>query len=151
MSSSTTGQTSAPSSQFKSILDAGLGHALSEYKKKTGKSLFDHPLAIELQRCDSVNAISAIFQGQADAFQQFRNGDQRLTKGINLVVDVLYKFSKTAGAAASTVRLRNPDHDDSKGILTSSCRRSPMQRRSLLGSVSCLLYVSSLPPFMDPS
>ncbi|KAN0127892.1 hypothetical protein V8E53_007922, partial [Lactarius tabidus] len=102
MSSSTTGQTSAPSSQFKSILDAGLGHALSEYKKKTRKSLFDHPLAIELQRCDSIDAILTIFQGQADAFQQFRNGDKRLTKGINLVVDVLYKFSKTAGAAAST-------------------------------------------------
>ncbi|KAI9432706.1 hypothetical protein H4582DRAFT_1088189 [Lactarius indigo] len=89
MSSSTPGQT-APSN-FKSILDA----ALSEYKKKTGKELLDHPLAAEVQRCDSVDAILAIIQGQAKAFQQFRDGDQRLMKWISPVVDVLFTFSAT--------------------------------------------------------
>ncbi|KAH9177922.1 hypothetical protein EDB89DRAFT_2239672, partial [Lactarius sanguifluus] len=95
MSSSTPGQT-ATSSDFKSILDA----ALSEYKKKTGKELLDHPLATEVQRCDSVDAIKAIFQGQAKAFQQFRDDDQRLIKWISPVVDILYTFSGTLGGVA---------------------------------------------------
>ncbi|KAH9040853.1 hypothetical protein EDB83DRAFT_2318279 [Lactarius deliciosus] len=95
MSSSTPGQTATPS-DFKSILDA----ALTEYKKKTGKELLNHPLATEVQRCDSVDAIKAIFQGQAKAFQQFRDGDQRLMKWISPVVDILYTFSGTLGGVA---------------------------------------------------
>ena len=55
---------SPPSSDFKSILDA----ASTEYTKMTGKEL-DHPLATEVQRGDSVYAILAILQGQAEAFQ----------------------------------------------------------------------------------
>ena len=100
MFSSILGQTSTPPSNFKSILDA----ALSEYKKKTGKELLDHPLATEVQRCKSVDAILAILQGQAREFQRFRDGDQRLMKWISPVVDVLYKFSGTLGGAAGTVR-----------------------------------------------
>ncbi|KAH9025604.1 hypothetical protein EDB85DRAFT_2149688 [Lactarius pseudohatsudake] len=93
MSSSTT----ATPSDFKSILDA----ALTEYKNKTGKELLDHPLAAEVQRCDSVDAILALFQGQAKAFQQFRDSDQRLMKWINPVVDVLFTFSGTLSEGVS--------------------------------------------------
>ncbi|KAH9056406.1 hypothetical protein EDB87DRAFT_1579373 [Lactarius vividus] len=75
---------------FKLILDA-----LTEYKKKTGKELLDHPLAPEMQRCDSVDAILAIFQGQAKEFQRFGDGVQRLMKWIRPVVDVLFTFSAT--------------------------------------------------------
>ncbi len=104
MSSSPPGQTSTSSSNFKSILDTALSHALSEYKKKTGNQLLDHPLATEVQRCDSVDAILAILQGQAEAFQEFRAGDQRLIKWISPMVDVLYTFSETLGGVAGMVR-----------------------------------------------
>ncbi|KAH9013023.1 hypothetical protein EDB85DRAFT_2281043 [Lactarius pseudohatsudake] len=100
MSSSPPGQTSTPSSNFKSILDAALNQALSGYKKKTGKTLLDHPLATELQRCDSVAAVLEVLRGQASAFQQFKAGDQRLMKLISPVVDVLYTFSGTLGGVA---------------------------------------------------
>ena len=100
MSSSTPGQSSATPSDFKSILDA----ALSEYERKTGKPLLDHPLAIELKQCESVDSIKAILRGQAEAFQQFRDEDERLMRCINPVVDVLYTFSGTLGGAAGTVR-----------------------------------------------
>ncbi|KAH9061939.1 hypothetical protein EDB87DRAFT_1821501 [Lactarius vividus] len=96
MSLSTSGQTSTLSSDFRSILDA----ALEKYKKKTGKQLFSHPLATDLQQCDSVDAILAIFQSQAEAFQQFRDGDQSLMGRIRPVVDVLYTFSGTLGEVA---------------------------------------------------
>ena len=105
MSLSTSGQTSTPLSDFKSILDAGLSRALNEYKKKTGKPLLDHPLTTELQQCDSAHSIKAVFQGQAEAFQQFRDGDKRLMKWINPLVDVLSTFSDTIGEAAGIVRL----------------------------------------------
>ena len=91
---------------------------MSEYKKKTGKDLLDHPLATEVQRCDSVDAILAIFQGQAEAFQQFRDGDRSLMKWISPAVDVLYTFSGTLGEGVSLVRLWDRIHDGLKWILT---------------------------------
>jgi hypothetical protein len=101
MSFSTAGQTSrTPSSDFNSILNA----ALNEYKKKTGGGLLEHPLADKVRRCDSIGAISAILQGQAREFEQFRDGDQRLIKWINPMVDVLSTFSETFGGVASIVR-----------------------------------------------
>ena len=142
MSLPTLGQTSTPSSEFKSILDAGLSRALSEYKKKTGKPLLDHPLAADLQRCGSVDAIKVIFQGQAEAFQQFRDGDQRLMKWIDPVVDVLSTFSDTLGEAVGDVRLGNPDRDNLKPILSFFHRHSPPQEPSSQGSGSFLMSVS---------
>jgi hypothetical protein len=105
MSSSTANQTSRiPSSDLNSILDA----ALSEYKKKTESGLLEHPLAEQVKRCDSIGAISAILQGQAGEFRQFRDGDQRLMKWINPIVEVISRFSETLGGVASIVRPRNP-------------------------------------------
>jgi hypothetical protein len=96
--------TSTPSLDLNSILDA----ALSEYKKKTGSGLLEHPLAEQVKRCDSIGAISAILQGQAREFRQFRDGDQRLMKWISPMVDVLSTFSETLGGVASIVRPRYP-------------------------------------------
>jgi hypothetical protein len=105
MSSSAAGQKpSTPSSNFNSILD----DALSEYKKETGSGLLEHPLAEQVKRCDSIGDISAILQGQAREFQQFRDGDQRLMKWISPMVDVLSTFSETLGGVASIVRPRYP-------------------------------------------
>jgi hypothetical protein len=148
MSSSTLGQASTSSSNLKSILDAALSRALSHYKDKTasGNGLLDHPLAIEMHRCDSVDAIKAVFQGQAEAFQQFRDGDQRLMRWITRVVDVLYTVSETLDGV---VRPRNPVRDHSKHIPILFFRRSPMQRPSLVGSVSFLLSVYSPKLFAD--
>ncbi|KAH8976899.1 hypothetical protein EDB86DRAFT_3110481 [Lactarius hatsudake] len=80
-------------SQFKLILDA----TLSKYQKKTGKNILSHPLSVELQRCSSIDAILAILQRQAEAFEQFRGGDRRLMKGIGLSAHVLYALSATLG------------------------------------------------------
>ena len=106
--SSPTPETSPESSDFESILESAFKQALSEYKKKTGKDLLDHPLAADVQRCNSVDEILVIFQGQAKAFQEFRDEDQRLMKWISPVVTVLHKLSKTAGDVTGTVRPRFP-------------------------------------------
>jgi hypothetical protein len=99
MSSSTQGQTSAPSSDFKWILD----ETLRKYKEKTGKPLLDDLLLAKLKQCESVDAIKGILQGQAEAFQQFRDGDQRLMKWISMTIDVLCTFSDILGGVAGIV------------------------------------------------
>jgi hypothetical protein len=103
MSSSTLGHTSTSSEKFKSILDAALSRALGDYKDKTGKGLLDDPSAIEVQRCHSVDAIKAIFQGQAKALQQIRDDEDKLINRIGLVVDILHAFSSALGFIAGYV------------------------------------------------
>ena len=105
MSSPTAIQTpSTPPSDLNSVLDA----ALSEYKKTTGGGLLEHPLAKEVKECDTIGAISAILQGQAREFRQFKDGDQRLMKWIDPMVETLSSFSETFGGVASVVRPGNP-------------------------------------------
>lgn len=86
MYSSTADQTFAPSSNLKSILDAAL------CENEIWKPLIDHPLATELQRCESVDSIKVILQAQARGFRQFRDGDQRLMEWVNTMADILSSF-----------------------------------------------------------
>ena len=133
MSSSTAAQTLSTSlSTSPSDLNSILHAALSEYKEKTGGGLLEHPLAKEVKKCDSIGAISAILQGQAREFQQFKDGDQRVMKWIDPMVETLSTFSETLGGVASIVRPGNPVRS-LKYILMSLRRRSPLQAPSLLG------------------
>ncbi|KAH9177267.1 hypothetical protein EDB89DRAFT_2240064 [Lactarius sanguifluus] len=86
-------QASVSSSQFESIINA----ALNEFKKKTGKNLLDDWLAKELQSCDSVDAVMDIIQGQAEAFDKFKNGGSKLMKWVRSSVQVLYTISAALG------------------------------------------------------
>ncbi|KAH9017607.1 hypothetical protein EDB85DRAFT_2278107 [Lactarius pseudohatsudake] len=90
---SSSSQTPASSSQFESILST----ALSEFKKKTGKNLSDDALTKELQSCGSVEAVMGIIQGQAEAFDKFKNGGSKLMEWIRSSVHVLYTISATLG------------------------------------------------------
>ncbi|KAH9056836.1 hypothetical protein EDB87DRAFT_1165885 [Lactarius vividus] len=96
---SSSSQTPVSSSQFESIISA----ALNEFKKKTGKSLLDDQLAKELQSCNSVEAVMVIIQGQAEAFDKFRNGGGKLLKWISSSVHVLYTISATLGDGVGAV------------------------------------------------
>jgi hypothetical protein len=63
--------------------------ALQDYKDKTGNALVDHPIAKQLEQCESVDSIIAILQGQAQGFREFRENDGRLTRALKSSVDVL--------------------------------------------------------------
>src|SRR6267154_2717935 len=56
------------SSTFQILFDA----ALQDYKDITGSTLTDHPIAKQLETCESVDPISAILQEQARSFREFR-------------------------------------------------------------------------------
>ena len=94
-------QPTASSLHPASILDV----ALSEYRKNTGKDLLSHPLAIELQRCDSVDGILAILQRQANTFEQLRDGNRGLMKWISSSVHILHSISAILGDGIGLVRL----------------------------------------------
>ena len=77
-------------------LQALFDSALEDYKTKTGGTLTDHPVAKQLETCESVDSIIAILQEQAQAFREFRESDGRLMKAINSSVDVLCTPSITS-------------------------------------------------------
>ncbi|KAN0141609.1 hypothetical protein V8E53_000071 [Lactarius tabidus] len=87
------------SSHFQLIFNA----ALKAYEKKTKRDLITHPLATQLQTCDSAAAILTALQGQVDDFDLARKSDERLTRWLNPTVNVLLTFSATIGEGVSLV------------------------------------------------
>jgi hypothetical protein len=81
------------------LLDA----ALTEYTKQTGADLRKHPLAHKIESCDSPDSILAVFKQQAQAFDEFRNGDPRVFKWLGPVVDGLHALSVSAAPGLSLV------------------------------------------------
>ncbi|KAI9442625.1 ankyrin repeat-containing domain protein [Lactarius indigo] len=80
-------------SAFKSIFDI----ALEEYERKTGTNLTTHPLADKLRICDSPDAVLNVLQEHLQAYEESRNGDQRLTKLLDPTIHILYLFSAALG------------------------------------------------------
>jgi hypothetical protein len=78
-------QPSSLSSNFRILFNA----ALEDYKAKMGNTLTDHPIAKQLEACESVNSITAILQEQARSLREFRENDGKLMKALNSSVDVL--------------------------------------------------------------
>ena len=81
--------TSSPQSNFKTLFDT----ALAKYAKCTGQDLLNHPLAAAIDRCDSSDEILVIFQAQSHAFDEFRNGDPKLSKWLRPLVKGLHAIS----------------------------------------------------------
>ena len=67
--------------------------ALQAYEKVTGIRLADHPLAVQLQSCYSIESIAALFQGEA-RFSEFRGRD-RVMKSIMGTASILIGLSTT--------------------------------------------------------
>ena len=79
-------------------------NALKAYEKQTKSDLLSHPLAAQLQACQSSDSILAILQQQVQELDQSRISDKRLTKWLEPTVNVLYAFSETIGEGVSLVR-----------------------------------------------
>jgi hypothetical protein len=125
----TTASSSSSSSNFQLMINA----ALNKYKQRTKNDLREHPLAAQLQSCDSPSAIILILQQQLQGIDQSQSADERWTKWMDPTVNVLYTFSSVLGSGVSMVCLR-----------TCACLRSalsyfcasysPLQASYLLGS-----------------
>ena len=89
-------QPGATSPNFETIFTA----ALEAYTKQTKKNISSHPLATQLQSCDSPSAIIALLQTQVS---QSQSADEKWTKWLDPTVNVLYAFSVTLGNGAAVV------------------------------------------------
>jgi len=82
------------SARFQALFE----HALQAYEEKAGVSLTQHPLAIKLQTCDSVEAITGLLQYQAQAFRDLQGSD-KIMKSLKTTVSILSKLSSAASLA----------------------------------------------------
>ena len=94
--------TFSSSSNFELIIN----NALEKYKKRTKNDLMTHPLAAQLQSCDSPNAILAVLQQQVQELDQSRSSDERLSRWLDPTVNVIYVLSSTVAAGVSLVCVR---------------------------------------------
>ena len=90
-------------STSRSNLDAIFNTALRTYKNKTGKDITSHPLATELQSCDSPDTILAVLRRQMPNADQSQKADETFEKCLIPTVNVLYTLSGTLGAVAGLV------------------------------------------------
>ena len=89
-----------PSSQNFQLV---LNNALKTYEKQTKNGLLSHPLAAQLQVCQSPRSILVVLQQQVQQLSQSQASDDRLTKWLGPTVNVLYAFSGTLGEGVSLV------------------------------------------------
>jgi hypothetical protein len=94
-------QTAGPSTENSSAI---FKSAITEYKRVTGNRLDNHPLAAQLDTCDSPDAISNILRTQAQAFSKSRQGDEKLMGCLNPIVHILFVFSGIFGEGVGLVR-----------------------------------------------
>ena len=83
------------SANFEAIFAA----ALEAYKKQTKKDITSHPLATQLQSCESPSDILAVLHAQVQAL----NANEKLTSWLDPTVNVLYAFSVTLNSTAGLV------------------------------------------------
>ena len=89
------------SSNFQIIFD----NALKAYKKRTKKDLLTHPLAAQLEACNSASSILDVLQEQIKEFNQSQRRNERWTRWLDPTVKVLHAFSETLGEAVALVCL----------------------------------------------
>ena len=98
--------TGSSSSNFQLIFN----NALKAYERRTKKDLLAHPLAAELQNCNSPSEILAVLHQQVQGLDQSMSSDDRWTKWLDPTVNVLYMLSKTLGKGISLVSLKTRTH-----------------------------------------
>ena len=79
---------------------------MKAYERCTKRDLVTHPLAAQLQNCDSPSSILLVLQQQVQELNRSQSSHDRLTKWLDSTVNVLYTFSATVGEGVGLVRLR---------------------------------------------
>ena len=139
---SATNQTAGPSTDnFSAIFNV----ASTEYQRLTGKSLDTHPFAAQLDTCQNPEAILNVLRTQAQAFNKFHEGDERLMVWLGPTIHILLKISDTLGGGISLVSdLVHFAHDRFEPL---TIRYSHLLKLFLLGSVSFSGYVFTSGPY----
>jgi len=79
-----------------------LESALLRYEKKTGVTLSKHPLALQLQSCNSVEDFNNLLQDKAKDVRE----SERITKSMKTIVSILTPLSFAASLPDSVGLVR---------------------------------------------
>ena len=82
--------TTPTSSNFQLIFD----NALKGYKRCTKEDILTHPLADQLEACDSASSILTLLQDQVEVLNQSQGRNLRWTRWLDPTVKVLHAFSE---------------------------------------------------------
>ncbi|KAH9046542.1 hypothetical protein EDB84DRAFT_1466190 [Lactarius hengduanensis] len=107
-SSSSSPSSSSSSSSSSSNFQTIFGAALNAYKEKTGIDPLTHPLAAQLQSCNSPSNVLAVLRDQANKLDQSRTHDGGLLNRLKPTINVLCAFSATLGEGVSVVPVFSP-------------------------------------------
>ena len=119
--------------------------ALDQYQAVTGTHLDHHPLAALLDTCDSPEAVSHILRMQAQAFNAFRRGDEKLMAWLGPTVHILSSLSATLEEGIGLVsHLETFIRNDCFQHLV--CRYYRLPKQSLPASAFFSRYLSSQLP-----
>jgi hypothetical protein len=94
--------------RYRSIFESGL----KAYENKTGITLVEHPLSVQLRTCDTVESIAALVQQQASALTGVElQGKDRVMICIKNTVSISIKLYATAslGYAVGLVCQKSAD------------------------------------------
>jgi len=127
------------SSRFRALFES----AFQAYEKKTGISLAEHPLAVQLQSFDSVESITTLLQNQTQAFREFRGSD-RVMKLIKDIASILATLSATASLGDSIGLVRQKSLMASLMVLTFSLQPFP-PATAIYAGLAILLSVCAIP------
>jgi hypothetical protein len=113
--------------------------ALQAYKKKTGIALAEHPFAVQLQSCHSVESVIAVLQDQAKVFSD--SGSDRILKSIKSTVSISIILSATATLGDALGMVCHKALVLYRTALTVFYSRSRLRRQCRWALPYCLLYV----------
>jgi hypothetical protein len=120
--------------------------ALQAYEKNAGVSLAQHPLAIKLHDCDSVEAITGLFQDQAQAFSDLQGSD-KIMKSIKTTVSILSKLSSGATLVDGFGLVRDQELGACLTYLTVILQKLP-PAKAIQACLAILLDVRAILPFI---
>jgi hypothetical protein len=78
-----------------SVFDSLFQSALEEYEIQAEINLVRHPLAAQLEHCNTVESITELLRGQAQAFHELRGGDNKVIALLQQTVQVLHGLFAT--------------------------------------------------------
>jgi hypothetical protein len=95
--------TDLSNSNLTAIFDA----ALQEYKTLTRQDLETHPFAAALEEINTPDAILRVFRKQAQSFDKFLTGSDKLMAWLTPIVHILFTFSTTLGEGTGLVSIHS--------------------------------------------
>ena len=91
--------TDLSTANFTAIFDA----ASNEYKTLTKQDLQTHPFAAAFENSNSPDSVMNVFRRQAQAFDKFCKGDDKLMALLTPIINILFLFSGTLGEGVGIV------------------------------------------------